>query len=446
AAKDYKPDTIFALASGKGRAGVAVLRLSGPKSTNILELLTKKNIPAARTAHLADFFDPETSDLIDSGVTIWFKGPKSFTGEDVAELHVHGGNAILSRFYNILDGLEGVRAAEPGEFSRRAFEHGKMDLTQAEGLNDLVLAETEAQRKQALSQLRGALSEVYGAWRATLLTNLAKIEAVIDFSEEEIPENLLLEVKQDVRRLKTDIEARLADWGRGEAIRSGYRIAIVGSVNVGKSSLLNALACEEKAIVSDIPGTTRDVIEVHMDLGGYSAILLDTAGLRRARGPIEAEGVKRAEAAAKTANLRLVLVEAKTWPKAPKEAKKHIGEDGILVLTKADLTRKRPKGIIAISSKTGKGLKRLLRAIERRMVLALEAAEPPVITRARHRKALEEAISSLDRFLKNEESATDPAILAEELRMASRALGRVTGAIAVEEVLGEIFSRFCIGK
>lgn len=446
ASKEYKPDTIFALASGKGRSGVAVIRISGPESANILKNLTRKLLPRQNTASIRGFFDPKTGEIIDSGVAIWFQAPKSFTGEDVAELQVHGSAAILSRFYAVLGAMPGVRAAEPGEFSRRAFEHGKMDLTQAEGLNDLVLAETEAQRKQALSQLQGALSEVYGHWRARLLTNLARVEALIDFSEEEIPENLLPEVKKDVLALKNEMKGRLGDWGRGEAIRSGYKIAILGEANVGKSSLLNALAREEKAIVSDIAGTTRDVIEVHLDLGGYSAVLLDTAGLREARDAIEAEGVRRAEAAAQAAHLKLVLVEAGSWPKAPETATKHLGPDSILVLTKADLTSSRPKEGIAISSKTGEGLPALMGEIEKRVVQALEAAEPPAITRIRHRKALEEAASALERFLGHPDKAADPALVAEDLRLASRALGRVTGAIGVEEVLGEIFSRFCIGK
>jgi tRNA modification GTPase len=446
AAREDKPDTIFALASGRGRAGVAILRISGPDSGKILQKLTKKPLPSQRTAHLFDFFDPKDGDLIDSGVAIWFKGPKSFTGEDVTELQIHGASSILSRFYNVLSKMEGVRAAEPGEFSRRAFEHGKIDLTQAEGLNDLVLAETEAQRRQALAQLRGSLSEVYGVWRASLLSALARMEALIDFSEEEVPRNLLPEVKSDIRDLKKHMEAALADWGRGEAIRAGFRIALIGAANVGKSSLLNALAREEKAIVSEIAGTTRDVIEVHFDLGGYSAVLLDTAGLRKARDAIEAEGVRRAEAAAQSANLRLVLVEAKFWPKLPKEALRHLGQGSLVVLTKADLTKKRPKGHISTSAKTGEGLERLVRTIEKRVVSALEASEPPAITRTRHRKALEEAVAGLDRFLGHLDGPQDQAILAEDLRLASRALGRVTGEIGVEEVLGEIFSRFCIGK
>jgi len=446
AAKEYKQDTIYALASGKGRSGIAVLRISGPESAKILKDLTRKPIPRVNTARLFDFFDPQNGDLIDSGVAIRFKSPKSFTGEDVVELHVHGSIAILSKFYKALGRMRGMRTAEPGEFSRRAFEHGKMDLTQAEGLNDLVLAETEAQRKQALSQLHGSLSEVYGQWRVRLLANLAKIEALIDFSDEEIPENLLADVRRDVQGLKKHMEVNLADWGRGETIRSGYKIAILGTPNVGKSSLLNSLVCEEKAIVSEIAGTTRDVIEVHLELGGYSVVLLDTAGLRKGKGPIEAEGVRRAEGAAKSANLRLVLVEAKGWPKTPKMAQKHLGNNTIIVLTKADLTRKRPRGVISVSSKTGEGLDVLLQAVEKRVVNALEAADPPAITRERHRKALTEAAEALERFLKHHPQGLDPAILAEDLRLASRALGRVTGQIGVEEVLGEIFSKFCIGK
>lgn len=441
----HKPDTIFALASGRGRAGVAVVRISGPASANAVRKLTGKKPPTAGKARLSSFSDPNSGERIDSGLALWFKGPKSFTGEDVAELHVHGSHAVLSRLYSALSGLTGVRPAEPGEFSYRAFRNGKMDLTEAEGLNDLVMAETEAQRRQALAQLGGSLRRLYQGWRARLRSAQAEIEALIDFADEEIPDGLLPGVRRAVEKLAREMKDQLADRHRGEAIRSGFKIVLLGAPNVGKSSLLNALSKEERAIVSDLAGTTRDVIEVQMDLAGYPVALVDTAGLREAGDAIEEEGVKRAEAASREAGLRLVLVEASRWPDIPPAAAGHLDEKALLVLTKADLHPVETKRAYPVSAKTGKGLKSLLDAIGERVVAALEAAEPAGITRARHRRALEQAVEALERFLAHAEGA-DPALMAEDLRMAGRALGKITGHIGVEEVLGEIFARFCIGK
>ena len=447
AKRKAQTDTIFALASGKGRAGVAVVRASGPAAGRAIEKIVKKSIHA-RVAEVADFHDPATGELIDTGLVLWFPAPKSFTGEDVAEFHVHGSHAVLERLFGALSSLDGFRLAEPGEFARRAFEHGKLDLTQAEGLNDLVLAETEAQRKQALHQLGGGLSELYKTWRARLADCLADIEATIDFSEEEIPEGLLKGVRASAQELKTEIEKRLADRGRGEAIRAGYRIAILGPANAGKSSLLNALAQEERAIVSDIAGTTRDVIEVQMDLGGYPVVFVDTAGLREAADTIEREGVRRAIKQAEAASLKLVLVEAATWPDIPKETKAMIGKDSLVIVSKADLAKglKKPGDAFPVSVKTGAGLQALIDEIEARVVGALEATEPAGITRARHREALAECHEALARFLAHDLAATDPALPAEDLRLAARALGRVTGEVGVEDILERIFSRFCIGK
>lgn len=441
----HKPDTIFALASGRGRAGVAVVRLSGPDSARALKALTGNKPPPPGKARLSSFSDPKAGEKIDSGLVLWFKAPKSFTGEDVAELHVHGSHAVLSRLYSALSGLPGLRAAEPGEFSYRAFQNGKMDLTESEGLNDLVMADTEAQRKQALAQLGGSLKQLYEGWRARLVSAQAEIEALIDFSDEEIPADLLPGVRREAEKLASEMKDQLADKHRGEAIRSGFKIVLLGPPNVGKSSLLNALSKEERAIVSDVAGTTRDVIEVHMNLAGYPAVLVDTAGLREAGDAIEREGVKRAEAASREAGLRLVLVEASQWPDLPPAATKHLDGKALLVLTKADLHLVKTKKAYPVSAKTGEGLESLLDAIEKRVVTALEAAEPAGITRIRHRRALEQAADALGRFLGHPGDA-DPALMAEDLRMASRALGRITGHIGVEEVLGEIFARFCIGK
>jgi len=372
----------------------------------------------------------------------------------VVELHIHGSHAVLAKLFEVLSGMTGLKMAEPGEFSRRAFEHGKMDLTEAEGLHDLVFAETEAQRSQALFQLEGGLSKIYEAWREKLAGCLADLEATIDFSDEEIPEGLLERVQGDAASLRKDIETTLKDFGRGQAVRRGYRIVLLGPTNVGKSSLLNALAKEERAIVSDIAGTTRDVIEVHLDMAGYSVVLVDTAGLREAGGVIEEEGIRRALIQAEEADLKLVLCEQKDWPNLPAESRKHLGEDSLVVLTKSDLAGnggqklKETSGVraIPISVKTGSGVDELLKAIEKRVVGKLEASAPAAVTRLRHRQALEEGLEALKRFEAHDLRATDPALLAEDLRLAARALGRVTGRVGVEDILDKIFAQFCIGK
>lgn len=448
-----KRPTIFALASGRGRAGVAVVRLSGPGAGMALESLTGKNLPAPKLASLVELRGPDEVGLLDKGIVLWFPGPESFTGEDVVELHIHGSPAIIDKLSEVLSNL-GLRPAEPGEFTRRAFENGKMDLTQAEGLHDLVLAETEAQRKQALYQLGGGLSEIYSVWRDQLVSCLADIEATIDFSDEEIPDGLMKKVETGVEILKSGIENILGDFERGRAIRRGFKIVLLGPTNVGKSSLLNALAREEKAIVSDIPGTTRDAIEVHMDLAGYSVVLVDTAGLREAGDTIEEEGIRRALGHAREANLKLLLSEASAWPELSKELENQLGPDAIVVLTKADKVSDKSSVIkgrsgiesILISSETGQGLDELIKKLEARVVKALEASAPAGLTRVRHKQALGEAHDALVRFQGHDLTDTDPAILAEDLRLASRAMASITGEVGVEEILGKIFSQFCIGK
>ncbi|MCH7805878.1 MAG: tRNA uridine-5-carboxymethylaminomethyl(34) synthesis GTPase MnmE [Proteobacteria bacterium] len=452
--RDGHGGTIFALASGKGRAGVAVVRLSGPRAGETLKRLTNQDLPIPRMALLANLIDPRNGGLIDRALVLWFPGPESFTGEDVAELHIHGSRAVLGKLFEVLSSFKGLRLAEPGEFTRRAFEHGKMDLTQAEGLHDLVFAETEAQRTQALHQLEGGLSKLYDSWREKLASCLADLEATIDFSEEEIPEGLLERVQKDAALLKNEIEKTCKDFGRGQAIRRGYRIVLLGPTNVGKSSLLNALAKEDKAIVSDIAGTTRDVIEVHLDMAGYSVVLVDTAGLREAGNVIEEEGIRRAQIQAGEADLKLILCELKDWPNLPGTSRKHLDGDSLVVLTKSDLVKGKPQKheetsgvqVIPISLETGSGMDKLLEVIEVRVVKKLEAAAPAAITRIRHRQALEEGLEALRRFESHDIRETDPAILAEDIRLAARALGRVTGQVGVEDILDKIFSRFCIGK
>lgn len=428
-------DTIFALASGRGRAGVAVMRLSGPLAGPALDRLCGAR-PQPRLARLAALRDPEGGEVIDRALVLWFPGPASFTGEDVGELHVHGGRAIVARLTGVLTGL-GLRPAGPGEFTRRAFEAGKLDLSQAEAIADLVDAETEAQRRQALRQLDGAMGRLYEGWRDRLKVQLARLEALIDFPDEGLDEAIEGAVMAGAGALRNEIAAHLADGRRGERLRDGFEIAITGAPNVGKSSLLNRLSASEVAIVSDIPGTTRDVIEVALDLGGYRVLLIDTAGLRETDDPIEREGVRRALARAEGADLRLQVIVPGD------EAPAGSGRESILVLNKCDLGPG-PAGALPVSALSGQGIDALLAAIGARVAARLDTAEAPAITRARHRLAVEEAVASLDRALV---PGYLPAELrAEDLRLALRALGRVVGAVDVEDLLDVIFFEFCIGK
>ncbi|WP_395830036.1 tRNA uridine-5-carboxymethylaminomethyl(34) synthesis GTPase MnmE, partial [Elstera sp.] len=312
-------ETIIAVATAPGRAGVAVLRASGPQAGALAEALTRKPLPPAREAKLTGFYDPADGALLDRGLLLWFPAPGSFTGEDVAEFQVHGSRAVLAALLTAACSVPGVRLAEPGEFTRRAFDHGKLDLTEVEGLADLIDAETEAQRRQAVRQLDGALGALVTGWQARLMRALAHCEATIDFVEEEdVPADLLAATRPDLAALLGEMQTHLAD-GRGERLRQGLTIVILGPPNAGKSSLLNALAGREAAIVSDRAGTTRDVIELHLDLGGYPVTLVDTAGLRETNDPIEAEGIRRARARADQADLALVLLDRADWPRVPDE-------------------------------------------------------------------------------------------------------------------------------
>ncbi|MGE3929290.1 MAG: tRNA uridine-5-carboxymethylaminomethyl(34) synthesis GTPase MnmE [Hyphomonadaceae bacterium] len=435
-----KPDTIVALASGAGRAGVALIRVSGPQARDVLKSLIPIGFPRVREATFARFIDQRDDSIIDEGVAIFFQAPASFTGEDVAELHVHGGPAVVAATIEACLRVEGVRLAEAGEFARRAFEHGKLDLAQAEGLADLVDAETEAQRRQALRQMRGALSELYEGWRARLIEAAALIEAEIDFPDEDLPGALAQRAGPILTGLAADMAFHLAD-ARGERVRDGYRVAIIGPPNAGKSSLLNALARREAAIVSDIPGTTRDVVEVRLVLAGFPVWIADTAGLREAADAIEAEGVRRALARAEEADLRIALVESGQSVPAPLAAALKPGD--VLLRSKADLGPVKA-GEQAISVRTGVGIAALEALLAERVAQALGDEEAPALTRARHRRRVEEAKTALERAVPALNSA--PELAAEDVRAAAHAVGRLTGRIDVEELLGEIFASFCIGK
>ena len=434
-------ETIFALSSGRGPAGVAVVRVSGAKAGEAVRLLTGGPLPPPRTAALRLLRDPQDGEVIDQSLVLWFPAPHSFTGEDVAELHVHGGPAVVSGVLAALGRQPGLRPAEPGEFTRRAFLAGKMDLTQVEGLADLINAETEAQRRQALRQMQGVLADLYEGWRERLVRALAYVEADIDFADEDdVPEHVSAQVKDQIARLSAEIARHLADGSRGERLRDGLSVAIIGRPNAGKSSLLNALAKRDVAIVSNIAGTTRDVIEVHLNLGGYPVTLIDTAGLRETDDPVEAEGVARARARARAADLRLHLTPCGEEPAATAAE----GES-LSVITKIDLGGLPPgwhDGRFHISVVTGQGLAELVAHLADWAGKALGGGESVLLTRERHRHALEACRAHLEAAL----TQPDLVLMAEDMRLAARALGHITGRVDVEDLLDVIFRDFCIGK
>lgn len=485
-------DTIFALASAPGRSGVAVIRLSGPGAgPALLRLAPDLNVlPTARRATRVFLFDSGSSvadhsasepndsrfesesnnshnntpfalkdvqnhnesesslvlnGLIDDGLAIWFPGPASFTGEDVVELHVHGGASVLETLTACLIAMPGVRTAEPGEYSRRAFENGKMDLTAAEAIADLVDAETTAQRRQALAQMGGALADLYDGWRSQLVGALAYLEACIDFAEEDIPDDLMARSAATLTRLRDSIGDHLHDNGIGERIRDGFRIALTGAPNVGKSSLMNALAKRDVAIVSDIAGTTRDVLEVPMDLGGYAATLIDTAGLRETDDVVEIEGVRRARAAADAADVRVHLLDASE----PADLI-DVPVGAMVVLNKIDKVDGEimPNGALPLSAKTGNGLDDFVKTLTDHVsqLATTRVNDSPPLTRARHRAALEDCVTALDRARDGAAKGQDMEMIAEDMRVAAQALGKITGRIDVEDLLDKIFKDFCIGK
>jgi tRNA modification GTPase len=439
-------DTIFALASAPGKAGVAVLRVSGPAAGEALGRLTAKPLPAPRRAARRRFVEPDSGAPIDEGLALWFPAPASFTGEDVAELHLHGGRAVLAAMLRELGRIPGCRLAEPGEFTKRAFLNGRLDLTAAEGLADLVAAETEAQRRLALRQLEGELGALYESWRERLLGGLARLEAAIDFPDEDLPAGLIEGSRAEAARLAGEIARHLADERRGERIRDGLSIAILGPPNSGKSSIFNMLIRREAAIVSAVAGTTRDVIEAHLDLGGFPVVLADTAGLRLSQDEIEAEGVNRALKRAAAADLCLVVLDASRPGEIPEEVRNLPKDRRILVANKSDIASEPlmvdGEPVLAVSARTAAGIPALLEKTTNFVTKCMAVGASPVLTRARHREALEQCRAALARA----EAANLPELLAEDLRLAVRALGRITGRVGVEEILDRIFAEFCIGK
>jgi tRNA modification GTPase len=437
--------TIYAPATAAGKAGVAVVRVSGPGAGLALAALSG-SLPPARVATRARLADPADGTMLDDALALWFPGPASFTGEDVAEFHVHGSRAVLAGLLEALGRQPGLRLAEPGEFARRAFDAGKLDMAQVEALADLVAAETKAQARQALRQLGGALGAAVESLRQRVLRLRARAEAEIDFPDEgDVPGGLVAALAAPLAALAAEVQALIAGAARGERLRRGFGVAIIGPPNAGKSSLLNRLAGREAAIVSETAGTTRDVIEVHLDLGGWPVTLWDTAGLRDvapddAHAAIEREGMRRARLAAGAADLNLVVLDARL-PVAD-TALASFARDGLLVLNKSDLAP--GDGDLRVSALTGEGIAALEAELQARAAAALGDAggDAPLVTRARHRAALEDVASALARAARERA----PELVAEELRVASDALARIAGRVGVEDVLDLLFAEFCIGK
>ena len=456
--------TIFALSSGRPPAAIAVVRISGPQARRALDRLTGR-VPQPRQATLVRLREPASGEVIDEALALWFPAPTSETGEDVAELQLHGGHAVVAGVLRALSAVEDCRVAEPGEFTRRAFENGKLDLTAVEGLGDLIAAETAAQRRQAFRQLKGLIGDRAEAWRQRLIDALALVEARIDFSDEaDVPEDLITPAAKIAHGLRDEISAALADGGRGERLRDGLVVAIAGPPNAGKSTLFNRLARREAAIVSPFAGTTRDVIEVHLELDGYPVTILDTAGIRDSAEPVEQEGVRRARARAAQADLVLWVIDVSADDRAPvesprlkRDAQQWLIENKIDLLDEGarrrltapcqDHQRDEFRFVFSVSSERGEGLDALFGALAAFARNSFAAGEAAIVTRTRHRHALEETAAALGRAIAEcVVQRPREELIAEELRHASWALGRLTGRVDVEEVLDKIFRDFCIGK
>ena len=434
-------DTIFAPATPPGRAGLAVLRISGPDALHAAEEIAQVIPGEPRKAYLTGFYD-RSGALIDRGILLWFKAPASFTGEDVVEFQLHSGRAIMDAMLAACSLVAGLRAAERGEFTRRAVENGKLDLTQAEALADLIDADTDAQRGQALRQFDGALRDLYERWRSRLIRSSALAEACLDFPDEDIPEGTIQTVRSSMEQVSSEIRSHLADGRRGEIVREGVCLTVFGAPNAGKSSLLNALAKRDVAIVSERAGTTRDVIEVRINLAGYPVVIADTAGIRESGDDIEAEGVRRALSRVHSADIALLLLDATAPDPLAGIPPSIVARADMTAWNKTDLAPPKGPGH-TISAKTGTGVSELLESISGicDKILNFQQNDAP-LTRARHRDQLELALAALNRA----QSAVSSDLMGEDLRMAVRAIGQITGRVDIEEVLDVVFREFCIGK
>ena len=442
--------TIFALSSGPGLSGIAVIRVSGPNTKNVLKNMTISPIPSPKVAVVRKFINPKTKDLIDQGILLWFPGPESYTGEDMAEFHVHGSKAVIEAINLSLSKIEGCRLAEPGEFTKIAFQNGKINLLKAESISDLISSETEIQRKQAIKIMSGKSSDKFNSLRERLLKILSNIEAKIDFPDEDLPDNILKNIHSETKSIKNEIDKILNDQKVGERIREGFKIAIIGPTNAGKSSLLNYLSKRDISIVSEIAGTTRDVIEAHLNLNGYPVVISDTAGIRDSKDEIEKKGIKLALERAEKADLNLIVIEPKSVDFS-RFLKKFRPKNSILVINKMELGNDnitdeiKNYETVLISIKKEKNLDKLINLIKENLKNKFIFQDDIYITRQRHRTNLEKCVEHLTNF-EEKKSLEDFDKAAEDLRLATRYLGTIVGKVDVEEILGSIFKDFCIGK
>ena len=442
--------TIFALSSGPGVSGIAVVRISGKKTKEIIKSLTNKELPEPRVATLRKINKINTSELIDEGLILWFPGPESYTGEDMAEIQVHGSKAVVDALHSSLSDIEDCRLAEPGEFTKLAFQNGKINLLKAESIADLIASETEIQRQQAIKIMNGKSAEQFNFLREKLLKILSHVEAKIDFPEEDLPNNILDEIKNNSDEVINKIKKILNDQKVGERIREGFKIAILGPTNAGKSSLMNHLSNRDVAIVSEIAGTTRDVIETHLNIDGYPVIISDTAGIRDSQDEIEKKGIKLSLNRAEEADLKLVVVDAKSLDFTD-VLKGLLDENAILVINKSDLLEKdidpeiKKTNHVLISIKENKNIEELILKIKNNLKNKFLTSDDILITRERHRQHLQQCLDHLNNFNQKKE-IEDFDKAAEDLRLATRHLGMIVGKVDVEEILGSIFNDFCIGK
>ena len=442
--------TIYALSTGPGISGVAVIRISGPDTKEVIKKLTNTELPKPRLASLKKFNKINTNELIDEGILLWFPGPESYTGEDMAEIQVHGSKAVIDALHANISIIENCRLAEPGEFTKLAFQNGIINLLKAESIADLISSETEIQRQQAIKIMSGKSSEKFNGWREKLLKILSNVEAKIDFPEENLPDNILKDIKSSSKKIKEEIKKLLNDQKVGERIREGFKIAIVGPTNAGKSSLLNYLSKRDVAIVSEIAGTTRDVIESHLSIDGRPVIISDTAGIRESKDEIEKKGIKLALKSAEKADLNIVIIEPKSVDFTG-FLNDLVNEKAIFVLNKSDLgvqnlnPNLKKLNPILISLKNEKNIEELISAIKIKLKNKFITSDDILITRERHRQHLEQCVQNLENF-ENKNNSEDVDKAAEDLRLATRHLGIIVGKVDVEEILGSIFNDFCIGK
>jgi len=440
---------IYALSSGRGPSGIAIIRVSGLGALEISERITQTKNLKSKEANLCKFYNPSNNSLIDEGLLLLFTNPNSFTGDDLAEFHIHGSNAVISCFLKVLSEQDNCRLAEPGEFTKIAFQNNKIDLIEAESIGDLIHSETELQRQQAINLIQGNASNYYNNLRKKMIKSLAYIEAKIDFAEDDLPESVLKDVQKSIKEVYLDIKIILDDHKVGEKIRDGFRVSIVGEVNAGKSSLLNSLSKRDAAIVSDEKGTTRDVIEVYLNIDGFPVILADTAGIRNSRNEVEKKGISLAINKSKESDLNLIMIDNSSVNIDPKILNL-INEDCIIVLNKSDVDSKQNHNFkdietILVSVKNNTNIIQLITTIKEKLNKKFISSSNVLVTRERHRSKLNDCLKEIDNFLKKDQNK-DIELAAEDLRLATRHLSSIVGKIDVEEVLGSIFSDFCIGK